>query len=394
MGAVVEKRLHHIDGIRAIAALLVVIMHAADTKDISEYTRTHGAWLYDLVREVDLGRIGVMIFFCVSGFVIPSSLKQGHSVLNFAVRRFFRLYPPYWVSMAAALYVVWYLYGRRIDAKLVLDNLTMLTIFTNSKYIEDVYWTLASELIFYGLCAALFAAGLLHRATLIAALSLTFALQYLGQLNVFLGPVFEARSFVFVFKDERLHLIIMSLSLMFLGASLRSWSEGKAGLVASIFTVGTCVTYIIAIPASCYLSYGLTPLQKAVVQTGVACPASVSVFLLLALGLKITWRPLVAIGQASYSLYLFHGVVLWGVIWYLVYYWPTATFSTLTLVLVTCAASVLLSLLTYRFVELPSNRIGRLTAAWLASRGVSHATDLSGRSILIRQEEPRRESAA
>src|SRR4051794_26399249 len=45
------------------------------------------------------GLLGVALFFLVSGFVIPFSLDRG-SLSRFVIRRIFRLYPVYWLSLA------------------------------------------------------------------------------------------------------------------------------------------------------------------------------------------------------------------------------------------------------------------------------------------------------
>ena len=96
-GTAASGRYDHIDALRAIAALLVVWRHA------------EGILLVDRTTEfaklvfsfIDPGRAGVVLFFAISGFVIPSSLrgKLTDGTRNFVIRRFFRLYPAYWLSI-------------------------------------------------------------------------------------------------------------------------------------------------------------------------------------------------------------------------------------------------------------------------------------------------------
>jgi len=96
-------RLDYLDSIRGIAAVLVLIAHLIGfiykdpTLDFSFIT-----FMYE---NINLGRVGVIVFFITSGFVIPWSLSKpsAHTLKNFATKRFFRLYPAYWFSIIISL---------------------------------------------------------------------------------------------------------------------------------------------------------------------------------------------------------------------------------------------------------------------------------------------------
>ncbi len=49
-------------------------------------------------RHIATGALGVLLFFLVSGFVIPFSLEH-RNLRGFFVRRFFRLYPTLWICL-------------------------------------------------------------------------------------------------------------------------------------------------------------------------------------------------------------------------------------------------------------------------------------------------------
>ncbi|HEY2673131.1 MAG TPA: acyltransferase family protein, partial [Rugosimonospora sp.] len=84
------RRIEFLEAVRGSAATLVVLQHLL-ADEFPAYQR----WTY---HHVDLGRIGVVAFFLVSGYVIPLSLT-GQTLRTFATRRFFRLYPSYWVAL-------------------------------------------------------------------------------------------------------------------------------------------------------------------------------------------------------------------------------------------------------------------------------------------------------
>ena len=94
-----------LDGYRAIAAMAIVVLHAAV---ISGF----------VFREPRLGQyfsrldIGVSIFFVISGFLMyrPFVLahfeaRQGPGVRDYFVGRFLRIYPAYWVALIAVVWV-------------------------------------------------------------------------------------------------------------------------------------------------------------------------------------------------------------------------------------------------------------------------------------------------
>jgi peptidoglycan/LPS O-acetylase OafA/YrhL len=89
-----------LDGLRAMAIVLVVIAHAQAT------ARTHPTWWWHLG---DIGNMGVRIFFVISGFLITYLLLQEErkhgciSLRGFYARRVFRILPAMWVFLAAML---------------------------------------------------------------------------------------------------------------------------------------------------------------------------------------------------------------------------------------------------------------------------------------------------
>ncbi|MFD2348340.1 acyltransferase family protein [Nonomuraea ferruginea] len=72
-----ESRLGWLDALRAVAALVVVYEHALNPL-YPELRAVTGPWF-------DAGIYGVMVFFLVSGYVIPASLERRGSVAGFWV---------------------------------------------------------------------------------------------------------------------------------------------------------------------------------------------------------------------------------------------------------------------------------------------------------------------
>jgi len=100
------------------------------------------------------GNLGVQLFFIISGFVIVQSLN-GKSVKEFAINRFLRLFPIFWI-----LCTVTYLITLAIPETSIVsfsEYLRSMTMFGDlfnkivgyTRLIDPSYWTLTVELIFY-----------------------------------------------------------------------------------------------------------------------------------------------------------------------------------------------------------------------------------------------------
>jgi peptidoglycan/LPS O-acetylase OafA/YrhL len=112
-----------------------------------------------VVPHVDLGALGVAVFFLISGFVIPISLDR-YSVPGFLVGRCWRLVPTYVVCFALTVGAIAWAgahYGRPFPytvAEVAIHAIPGLRLATGSRFIDLVIWTLEVEVLFYVICAA------------------------------------------------------------------------------------------------------------------------------------------------------------------------------------------------------------------------------------------------
>lgn len=147
-----NDRLYHLDLIRFIAALYVVLYHygfrgfAKDNLSILQFQPLEGFSKY--------GYLGVDLFFIISGFVILMSVKNSN-LIDFCISRFTRLYPAFWLSVILSASII-ALYGDKIfnvTFSQILFNLTMFNGFFGIEHVDGVYWSLVVELKFYILIA-------------------------------------------------------------------------------------------------------------------------------------------------------------------------------------------------------------------------------------------------
>lgn len=130
-----------LDLLRFIAALCVVNFHYFFT-------------VTDELSWYRYGNLGVPLFFIISGFVISQSVATS-STKKFALGRFIRLYPLFWVACSAT-YLVTLLMpnGTPVHFAEYLISMTMLGDKLSSGLgygglVDPSYWTLAVELMFY-----------------------------------------------------------------------------------------------------------------------------------------------------------------------------------------------------------------------------------------------------
>lgn len=149
-----KNRITEIDLLRFIAAMMVVIFHYAfrgfAPPHMSEFS-------YPLLKPIaKYGYLGVELFFIISGFVILMSASSG-SLRKFAISRFVRLYPAFWVACTITFIVVILFGGDHFSATLpqYLANMTMLSGFIGVESIDTAYWSLFIEIKFYILIAAI-----------------------------------------------------------------------------------------------------------------------------------------------------------------------------------------------------------------------------------------------
>ena len=137
-----QKRYLELDSLRGFAALIVVFFHFT--------------WGHEGAGFVfRWGNTGVDLFFMISGFVIFMSLNKIRTASEFIINRFCRLYPTYWacVTLSYILINIYYQVVAVDFQKLVftdyLVNLTMLQFYFNVPNVDQPYWTMIIELIFY-----------------------------------------------------------------------------------------------------------------------------------------------------------------------------------------------------------------------------------------------------
>lgn len=260
-----KDRLSELDGLRAVAILLVIGFHY--------FARFPNFYPYppSSFPIFTFGALGVHLFFIISGFVIAMTLLNCASVWEFAVRRFSRLWPPMVLCSALTFVVLW-----NIDNPFTLVRRTSLAAFLPSltfteplfwkwlspriDYIDGVYWSLFVEVRFYFWAAILFflfgARGFCLRFSLFA-----FAVWSICMLSRSIGlgttttilniaffpeyiPLFGAGVLFFeLFRGNRAPWLLVALGGFFALEVLTNYLVSQALFIAVFFLVFLALVY-------------------------------------------------------------------------------------------------------------------------------------------------------
>ena len=355
----VSHRFAHIDTLRAVAALLVFLAHVSERFSPFARARGRGLSFPVLARVFKFGRLGVLLFFIISGFVIYASLRgpRAHAGRRFVLTRFFRLYPAYWLSLAVGLLVFWWYRGQTFGPVLILANATMLPRLLHAPLVLGVYWTLETELAFYALCWALWRGGWLENRRVLVGLVVGLSAAWLVLCVLFQTHVLPA-NVPTSWKALPHHLAIMCW-----GAFFRVVYDETDGFRAAV--AGNAQVWLLAGlglllmslegPKGFHVSPG--PLligPSAYVVAPVLFALWVAVW-------RVRWGALAWLGRISYSFYLFHLVAAVPLVVWL-QRTPDAAWRGRPLALYMGAAFVLttaLSALVYYTLERPFIALGK-----------------------------------
>jgi peptidoglycan/LPS O-acetylase OafA/YrhL len=156
-------RHHELDGIRAIACVLVVIHHSftsAASSFVSHFSHSASQLLFFTTAS------GVECFFCLSCFILVYPYVIGEKPLRlkpYVTSRLRRIYPPFivaWLLAGMVQYVVtscptWYSRSLpEFNTSAWLSQFNIFTLLGCSALYNGAWWSLAVECVWYALVPA------------------------------------------------------------------------------------------------------------------------------------------------------------------------------------------------------------------------------------------------
>ncbi len=359
-------RFTELDSLRGLAALTVVLYHLALlwAQDVHPASRV----VLGILRlTLPFGTESVLLFFVLSGFVLslPAINGRPQTYFTFTVRRIFRIYVPYLAAIAVSVAGAFRLHGvvtaspwfhtswsEPVDWRLVGRHVLFVGSFDTNQF-DNPIWSLVQEmrisLIFPLLCGLVLRFKSRWSFAIVAALSAVAV-----ALNRGSNPT-----------GWRVHESLHIASLFVLGIVLARERDRLGAWLLRFPRLGRILIAILCLWLYLFAGGQLLGLAGHLLGsasmdvshwiTAVGAGGLMIVSLNSAWCKRIlSWPPILFLGRVSYSLYLWHCVVLLYCVHLLYGRMPLGAILCFVLVLV-----LFVSWCSYRWIELPSIALGR-----------------------------------
>lgn len=312
-----SPRFESLDGLRGIAALVVVVFHSSlglPGPNASEYSGTLG----DLIQFTPIhvllqGGEAVHVFFVLSGFTLPLLLRRMKPLSwRYLASRSLRLYLPAWIALTVYIESAYALaYFQELDLnlgspiKILRDYLLVFGPEPGTQVILGALWSLAFEIIF---SVTIFIwQRLLLKGSVVLWISLLIALITLGD----------------AVNSGLMQYLPMFVIGMVLNRSRTQFQDFVTQIRSRVDGVWLTLITVVLLSAT-YIAKPMLPLiighsesDNDRIKIFFYLPEFVGICLLIGLVLwDPTWRTLFSspvfrwLGKVSFSLYLSHQTVL------------------------------------------------------------------------------------
>ena len=302
--------LPQLDGVRAIAVLLVVISHLPAIIGFQGSFVAHG-----IIHAARTGYFGVDIFFVLSGFLITRILIKEFSEISrinfklFYLKRALRILPIYYVCMLFCFFYLHLGYAELFAAATYTTNIGYLP--TNPQPMEHT-WSLSVEEQFYLVWPFLLTLVNFRHLVWLTKYALPAVAIMSAVVIAILDP--GANGAMLIYKLPCTRMLSLSLGGFL---AFREYHHLPMGLTASlgIFAIGIVLSVLAVIGRS----HGILPpgapywvvalLASSLTSYGIVAAAAFSHASGVISGL-LRLKLLRYIGRVSYGLYLYHYVAL------------------------------------------------------------------------------------
>lgn len=352
-------KLSYLDALRGYAILGVILTHTT--------RHFHGVIPETMYYFGIQGSRGVQLFFVVSAFTLfysleKYSLDRKFSLQDFYIKRLFRIAPMFYFALL--FYMIFdftnEIFGRysnypEISLSLILSTLT----FTNVLHPDWLFslvpggWSISNEFLFY-ICLPLLFKWI--RTPRQASIFVIFSILSSIFLQIVLknaSPFSEVKSYLFYWFPNQLSIFLMGIALYHVWKKYK-FSSNTHHIIIILTVIGLILLSL--------TPYDPTAVFPKHVMFGFA-------FSLLAFGLSgvqshlLNNRFMQFVGTISFSIYLVHFFVLDMVHHFLssILLQSFAPSNALLIMfLITASFSIMASYITYRFIEVPGIKLGRL----------------------------------
>jgi exopolysaccharide production protein ExoZ len=332
--------LARLQGLRAIAAYMVVIYHC--------FEFLHSTNLG--IPQIPVGQAGVDMFFAISGVIMVWISSERDTAASFMLGRLARIVPLYWLATFIAIGLIafrpWLFPHSLVTFETVISSLTFVPSHNSSGRLAPILlvgWTLNFEMMFYALLSiSLTAPKSVRRSLLLVLMAAVFIIGLLAPktsfANFYANPMFLEFGFgmaiAAIIRRKRTSAIVRRIpSILFIAL-------GVVGLGLSNFIVfdDWVRAFFWGVPSALIV--------LGIVQLDVAKPRTVK-------------NAVGRLGDASFSAYLLHPFVLTLLGGFAFKPLGAGYLAAVLVVAMTIGLTALLSSLSYHLIEAPARNAVR-----------------------------------
>ena len=344
------KRLDHIQALRGIAALMVVVSHLLIIERKYSADQILGDW-------AAYGMAGVDLFFVISGFIMvyvmwdrPRGVKAAG---EFLWGRASRIYPLYWI-VSLVLLALWFVRPDMVFSSIDTppDILKSFALFPHEREpLLAVGWTLVHEMYFYLVFAGIM---LLPRKAMLPCLVLWMCF-------IFLGGSFEVSS---LNESPVLKLVFSPLTHEFILGAFAAWTFKLLCEHDPTPVRRRWIIFMLLFALMTFLTNfrdSEFPIDAVKRVDAFFIFATLTVYACAAMDFRKmkVWKPLVVLGDWSYALYLTHvlSLTIMGRIW--AKFRNDSLVDNVLILFAMVAVTIFISGLVYKYVERPIIKAAR-----------------------------------
>lgn len=342
-----DKKNYSIQALRAIAAILVVVVHTiTQFNSYNNLTSSLGVFLKNIET---FGLVGVYVFFIISGYIMSMTTKNYRGGLGdawvFLKKRIFRIFPTYWIWLTI-LVVMWILgfalRSHNYSIEKIFSSYTLLPYSeNNSTAISPMLsqgWTLVYEMFYYYLFTFFIFLKLKNIKSIISIFISFFILFFLAK-----NQLLPNKSLDSLFSNGVMFFFPIGMLIFHFQQKIMAVFSSVLSKASILVALGGILLYI-----------SIRNTNEYDVESNVLC--SMLIFMAFFV-YNIKTRLLSIIGDASYSIYLSHTfiVMAYGIVS------KSSRFSSNTLLIMSIFVffgSIAFGIASYYLIE---NRINNIT---------------------------------
>ncbi|WP_158606507.1 acyltransferase family protein [Paenibacillus ginsengarvi] len=360
------ERYHQLDSIRGLAALFVVFYHLYLVAQNLLPTSLDKVLKYTPLRIFITGNESVIFFFVLSGFVLSLPfLISKQPYVPYIIKRICRIWIPFAVAISFAIVAKTFFYADPIQSLSTWFNRQWAT--PNSMGLILNHYALIGTYDVYAYDVVLW--SLIHemRISLIFPIIMYSVIKYNWKINIAFG-VFLAvvGGVVHLFYNnpyQHFYKTLLYLLMFIIGALIAKNLPILRSIYSKLKTITRTGIILLGFLLYCYSFLFKNPMLK---DWGALTGSAILLICAVASPLfskALLLKPLRFLGKTSYSLYLYHVIIIFSFIH--LFYGVIPLWSILSLSFV---LSFIISWLAWKYVEVPSMAIGRSISNFIVNR--------------------------